>query len=68
MRSWSAKVPKKEGWYFWRKKGEDDPWKYNVIFIMERDKDENEDTNTYWECGVSINQPKRGEWSSELRT
>lgn len=62
--SWSKEIPKKEGWYFWRRsKNIKDSWKWSAIFIMNEYREESELDVSFWEGGTEIEAPRGGWWS-----
>ncbi len=55
--NWTKELPTSEGWYFWKRNFNRQPWLWQAIFVL-KEKDE----SSYWDSGTSIHAPKGGWW------
>lgn len=64
---WSKKSPTIEGWYFWRKRqNQNNPWLWDVYYIMPPDETDEDREWTYWTGGVDCWKPAGGWWSPRI--
>ncbi len=59
MSNWSNSKPTAEGWYFWKRNRNWQPWLWQAIYIT---NDGDGRGITYWADGTAVNEPGGGWW------